>query len=659
MKDNKNAIEVDNISKNFTIKYTTAYGGTAKSGIKTVLNGMTFSLKKGTVMGVVGRNGSGKSTLMKILSGIMGPDTGKVELDGKVASILELGMGFEPEMTGRDNIRIKCSMYGFTDKEIDEQMESIINFSELGEQIDHPLRTYSSGMTAKLAFSVIMHARCDVMIIDEILSVGDASFNAKCRMVFQKMKKRGRSILIASHNMETLESMCDSVMWIEEGKIKEIGDPSSVCFHFHSNMVDSFDTIVKLAKEGDVLSMNRAAIMLRDGIGVIKDEKKAQELFSKAAEMGHTDSQIDLADMIMKSGEKGKALELYKKAASNGNMGAIIRLSLMDGDNAIISNKLMKEIRSLAENGNIRAMKLLADMLYTGNVFIKDQSEALQWYEKCSKLGNPLSQYSTGLCYRDGIGVEKDGKKAIKWLTEASNHGVPRARIELANMYRKGMSIESNMDKAIEWYKIAAECGDANSMQQLGMIYRDGIGVDKDLAKSEYWMKRFSIQGMIGAEAALGDIIRQGFVGEKQKECITWYEDAANKGHLNSMIALGLAYRDGGIVVADSSKAAEWFTKSSKMQSHAACYELAMLKLKGNGIQRDTKEAFELMKKSAEMGNMGAMLQLALIYMDGTIVGKNTSETMRILKNMEESGNPNGRNLLVALNEISESKNKK
>jgi ABC-2 type transport system ATP-binding protein len=649
MKDNKNAIEVEGISKSFDIKYTTIYGGQAKSGTKIVLDGMSFCVKKGEVMGIVGRNGSGKSTLMKILSGIMGPDSGTLDVGGKVASILELGMGFEPEMTGRDNIRIKCSMYGFTEKETDEQMESIIQFSELGEQVDHPLRTYSSGMTAKLAFAVIMHTTCNVMIVDEVLSVGDASFNAKCRMVFQKMKKEGRTILIASHSMETLESMCDRVMWIDDGKVREVGDPSSVCYHFYSDMVDSFDTIVKLAEEGDVISMNRAAVMLRDGIGVKKDEKRAMDLLAKAADMGHTDSRMDLADIKLKSGEKEKALELYRKAASEGNYGAITRITLMDGDNAAVSEKLMKDIRAVAESGNIRAMKLLADMLYSGNVFVKDQVEAFSWNLKCAELGNVQALFMVGLCYRDGIGVEKNGEEAVRWLTVASDHGSARARLELANMYRRGMAVESDMAKAIEWYKLAAECGDGSAMQQLGLVYRDAIGVDKDAAQSVYWFKRQAVQAMLGAEAAFGDILRQGYVDETQKECLYWYEDAASKGNLNGMVQLGTAYRDGGIAVADSAKAAEWFGKCAELKSNWATFEMAMLYLKGNGVQRDTTRAFELMKESADLGNGNAMYQLALMYKDGEIVQKNIPEARRLLKILSELGNNNARAMLETL----------
>ena len=649
MKDKKNAIEVEGISKKFDIKYTTFYGGQAKSGVKTVLDGMSFSIKKGEVMGIVGRNGSGKSTLMKILSGIMGPDVGTVNVDGKVASILELGMGFEPEMTGRDNIRIKCSMYGFTEKDIDQQMESIIQFSELGEQVDHPLRTYSSGMAAKLAFSVIMHTQCNVMIVDEVLSVGDASFNAKCRMVFQKMKKEGRAILIASHSMETLESMCDRVMWIEDGKVKEIGDPSTVCYHFYSDMVDSFDTIIKLAEEGDVISMNRAAVMLRDGIGAQKDEKRAEELFTKAASMGHTDSQMDLADMKLRAGKKDEAMNLYKKAASNGSFGAITRLTLMDKNNAAISEKLMKDVRAEAEAGNIRAMKLLADMLYSGNVFVKDQVEAFKWNMKCAELGNVQALYMVGFCYREGIGVEKNGEEALKWLTRASDHGSTKARVEIANMYRKGMAIESDMSKAIEWYKLAAECGDGSAMQQLGLIYRDAIGVDKDEAQAVYWLKRQAVQAMLGAEAAFGDILRQGYLDEAQKKCLYWYEDAASRGNLNGMVQLGLAYRDGGIAVADSAEAAKWFAKCADLKSNWACFELAMLYLKGNGVQRDTKKAFEYMKMSADLGNVNAMYQLAIMYKDGEIVQKNIPEARRLLKILGELGNNNARVILDTL----------
>ncbi|MBR4227262.1 MAG: SEL1-like repeat protein [Candidatus Methanomethylophilaceae archaeon] len=649
MKDTKNAIEVEGISKKFDIKYTTFYGGQAKSGVKTVLDGLSFSIKKGEVMGIVGRNGSGKSTLMKILSGIMGPDSGTVNVSGKVASILELGMGFEPEMTGRDNIRIKCSMYGFTEKEINQQMESIIQFSELGEQVDHPLRTYSSGMAAKLAFSVIMHTQCNVMIVDEVLSVGDASFNAKCRMVFQKMKKEGRAILIASHSMETLESMCDRVMWIEEGKVKEIGNPSTVCYHFHSDMVDSFDTIIKLAEEGDVISMNRAAVMLRDGIGAQKDEKRAVELFTKAASMGHTDSQMDLADMKLKAGKKDEAMNLYKKAASNGSFGAITRLTLMDKDNVAISEKLMKDVRDKAESGNIRAMKLLADMLYSGNVFVKDQVEAFKWNMKCAELGNVQALYMVGFCYREGIGVEKNGEEALKWLIQAFEHGSTKARTEIANMYRKGMAIECDMSKAIEWYKLAAECGDGTAMQQLGLIYRDAIGVDKDEAQAVYWLKRQAIQSMLGAEATFGDILRQGYVDDEQKKSLYWYKDAASKGNMSGMIQLGVAYRDGGIAVADSAEASKWFSKCADLRSNLACYELALLYLRGNGVQRDTKKAFELMKMSSDLGNVNAMLQLAIMYKDGEVVQKNIPEARRLLKILSENNNNTARAILAML----------
>ena len=151
------AVVLKDIHKQYALKHTTIYGGVTKHGSKTVLNGVNISIKKGEICGLIGRNGSGKSTILKILSGIIGPDSGTITINGKIASILELGMGFDPELSGRDNIYLKCQLFGLNKNKIDANMDSMIQFSELGDLIDSPLRTYSSGMAAKLAFSVLIN----------------------------------------------------------------------------------------------------------------------------------------------------------------------------------------------------------------------------------------------------------------------------------------------------------------------------------------------------------------------------------------------------------------------------------------------------------------------------------------------------------------------
>lgn len=196
--------------------------------LRPVLNGVSFSIKKGEVVGLIGHNGCGKSTTLKLLTKIMYPDSGSVVVNGRVSSLLELGAGFHPDMSGRENIYINASIFGLTKKEIDERIEKIIDFSELGQYIDNPVRTYSSGMYMRLAFSVAINVDADVLLIDEILAVGDASFQSKCMRKLRAIKKAGTTIVIVSHSMEQVESICDRSIWINEGKVQADGKPLEV-----------------------------------------------------------------------------------------------------------------------------------------------------------------------------------------------------------------------------------------------------------------------------------------------------------------------------------------------------------------------------------------------------------------------------------------------
>ena len=205
----ENAIEVQNITKKFKIYYDK--GHSLKEKIlfskrnkyeeKNVLNGVTFEVKKGEAIGLVGHNGCGKSTILKLLTQIMYPDSGTIEMSGRVSSLLELGAGFHPDMTGRENIYINASIFGLKRKEIDKKLAEIIDFSELGGFIDNPVRTYSSGMYMRLAFSVAINVNADILLIDEILAVGDANFQVKCFNKLMEIKKGGTTIVIVSHSL--------------------------------------------------------------------------------------------------------------------------------------------------------------------------------------------------------------------------------------------------------------------------------------------------------------------------------------------------------------------------------------------------------------------------------------------------------------------------
>lgn len=189
---------------------------------------ISFQVKKGESVALIGRNGAGKSTSLSLVAGVIKPTSGSVAVYGRVASMLELGGGFHPELTGRENIRLNATLLGLRRKELNQRIDKIIEFSELGEFIDEPIRVYSSGMLAKLGFSVITQVDPDILIIDEVLAVGDISFQRKCINTINEFKKKGVTILFVSHSMSDIEKVCNKVIWIENHKVRKIGDSKVV-----------------------------------------------------------------------------------------------------------------------------------------------------------------------------------------------------------------------------------------------------------------------------------------------------------------------------------------------------------------------------------------------------------------------------------------------
>lgn len=192
------------------------------------LKDVSFQVKKGEVFGFIGDNGAGKSTLLKVVARVLRPIQGRVLVKGKVAPLLELGAGFHPELTGRENVYLNGSLLGYSRKQMDDVFPEIVEFSELSDFIDAPIRTYSSGMYARLGFSVATAHKPEVLIVDEILSVGDEEFQKKCSLRINSFRENGTSILIVSHNLNTLLGMCDHVAWLDHGAIQAIGKPDEV-----------------------------------------------------------------------------------------------------------------------------------------------------------------------------------------------------------------------------------------------------------------------------------------------------------------------------------------------------------------------------------------------------------------------------------------------
>ena len=231
------AIRVRNLHKSFKLPTERAWG--LKQGIfnrlrgikgykkQQVLRGIDFEVKKGEFLGIIGRNGSGKSTLLKVLSGIYVPDKGDVDVYGTLVPFIELGVGFNPELTGRENVYLNGALLGFSNEEVDKMYDEIVEFAELKDFMDQKLKNYSSGMQVRLAFSIAIRARGDILVLDEVLAVGDAAFQKKCNDYFASLHGN-QTVILVTHSMENVTKFCDRAIMIEEGKIACEGKPEKV-----------------------------------------------------------------------------------------------------------------------------------------------------------------------------------------------------------------------------------------------------------------------------------------------------------------------------------------------------------------------------------------------------------------------------------------------
>lgn len=231
------AIIADNVCKTFNVYLDKANSikenllsllSRSRKQKREVLKGVDLKIKKGETVALIGVNGGGKSTLLKLMTKIIYPSKGKIETIGKLTSLLELGAGFHPDFSGRENIYFNASIFGLTKKEIDDRLETIIEFSELEQFIDNPVRTYSSGMYMRLAFSIAINVNADILLIDEILSVGDEHFQNKCFNKMLELKNEGKTMVFVTHSMDSVKNLCTRAVWLSDGKIKKDGDTKEV-----------------------------------------------------------------------------------------------------------------------------------------------------------------------------------------------------------------------------------------------------------------------------------------------------------------------------------------------------------------------------------------------------------------------------------------------
>lgn len=614
---NEDAIVIKNISKTFKTRVDT---GLRKGFKKTekitrnVINDVSFSVAKGEVFGIIGRNGSGKSTLLKIISGIMKPNTGTIEISGRIASILELGMGFHQDLSGRENIYIKGAMYGFTKEQIDGKIDDIIRYAELEDYIDLPVRVYSSGMGSRLAFAIMINVDADVLILDEILSTGDLSFSKKSSAHFSNMKKRGKTIILVSHSMNTMRGMCDRVAWIDEGKIKEIGPANTVCGHYETELAESYDVIKELAEAGVPASQNALGCIYRDGSKAEKNIELAAYWFEEAARRDNDNAKINLADMIisgMIAGSRDRVIELYSSAAQKGNRDARNKLSmLLTKEKYDVGKEVVDDFKKILSPGNSWLFYDFADLLMKTAWSSDDKLEALKWYMKSAECGNINAMYQISIMFRDGNGPIQDNAEHLKWLRMAAEGGHARSQLMMGDMYKQGIKVECDEKEAFRWYEAAANNNNIDAIYQVAMMYREGRGIEKNIEMSDKWFRIYSEH----------DIFRQ----------------------INTLADSFSHFKNG---VYDPDIGMKWYSVNTHHNNPESEYQTALLML-SKGKKYTTEETKYLLESAAKKNHLESANQLLSMYGLGLVGNEVLNESVKHMENIANDGNPWAANVI-------------
>jgi ABC-2 type transport system ATP-binding protein len=286
-KDNDIAISVQNVSKTFKLpheKQTSLKGAFLKKikqgmsyEIQEALKDVSFEVKKGEFFGIVGRNGSGKSTLLKCMAGVYTPTKGRIHINGSLVPFIELGVGFNPELSGRDNVYLNGALLGFNRKQMETMYDEIVKFAELESFMDQKLKNYSSGMQVRLAFSIAIRARGDILLLDEVLAVGDEAFQKKCFDYFDELKANNQTVILVSHSMSNVEEFCDRALFLENGEVKDIGEPQHIA---HLYRVSNKATIAA-AGQGAHLNMQSNSLSIEGfSVSTHKPDGTKNDIFS-------------------------------------------------------------------------------------------------------------------------------------------------------------------------------------------------------------------------------------------------------------------------------------------------------------------------------------------------------------------------------------------
>ena len=379
------AIHVMSVSKSFRLPHQNVnsvkgaflniFRGRKTIERQKVLKGISLDIKKGEFFGIIGRNGNGKSTLLKLLAGIYSPDQGQIRINGKLTPFIELGVGFNPELTGRENVYLNGALLGFSRKEMDEMYEEIVGFAELERFMDQKLKNYSSGMQVRLAFSVAIRSNSDILLIDEVLAVGDSNFQKKCLDVFEDLKNEGRTVVFVSHAMGYIRDFCDRVAVIDKGKLAFLGDTEEAVDVY--NQLNSRDTTAQLESENAGLS---------DGVKRLGNGKARVINYSFKNERGDT-------TIRLQAGKKfGVELSLeYYDSVDNPAIGIMFRKHASEnlfGINNIYNNQIFgKQLAGQTMKIKAEGVMPLAPGTYYVSFTIAD-AKSTSDYEELDNLNN-------------------------------------------------------------------------------------------------------------------------------------------------------------------------------------------------------------------------------------------------------------------------------
>lgn len=612
--DPENVIEIRGLRKSFrTLSERT--GILRRSKERTVIDGIDLDIRKGETLGIIGRNGAGKSTLLRLLSGIIEPDEGEIRCDGRIASILNLNLGFHNDLSGIENIEIMCGYYGMGRDEISGIRDRIVEYSGLGDAILEPVRNYSKGMSARLAMSILVFVDADIIILDEVLSVGDASFSAKSGAHFGRLISSGRTMILTSHRLRTIEQETDRVVWLDGGRVRMIGDPHEVCEAYMHELTGTDEAVASLAESGERSSQYKLAKKVE-----ASDRDRYLELVRASADGGWAPANREMAAILRSQGDTEGATERYLSALGRGDRDSCVPYAVLragmgeecaliesaltgdskDDDPFLTFNRAMAILmsdpsrsqeaavllRQSWDNGNADAGYRLALMKMTGSGVPMSVEEGLAIMEEVAGTGHYKALESMASLYTDGELVPKDEEKAFRWNLAAARSGNQRAQFTVACIYRDGTGTEADDEEADRWFAAYVR---SEFLDQYMTAAELTSGRDPETARRLYELMLTTGNGKAVAQAEKAGILEPGddrgtaprnrfrhatsLLGGEHADperAVEMLNELAASGMTDAMMVLAKLYKDGEHVEADEEMYKSYIRRAAELGDRRA-----------------------------------------------------------------------------------------